>query len=1332
MNARFRGAWACHALATLACIALVPCAAFAAITSVPSLVTVTAGQTSATINLEVSTPVGGPVVPGPVTVVFAGLPPGVTTIPSPVSVTLSAATGSGSVQFQLATSAATPGGTYPLTLTTSPDVGAGVGLLTLVVQAPTFDASISPVPLSLAWGGSAPVTVTTIAGGGFSSPVTYSFGGFPAGISTGAPQTVGAPYPPATFTFSVAPRTQPGTYSGSLTATWTVAAPQTRTFPMTVVVQQPTVTAAFTPPMLALVDGGPSAQSMLGLTPGAGYSGTPSLSWGPLPAGITVAPATPTSPALPPAQSVAFTFAAKGATVGPHNLALRVTDAGAGIDVTATIVLNVSPPYDAAISVAPPSVMLSAGGTANLVVNATGLNGFTGTLDVVAPSLPSLTFSPASFTIRAGESKPVAIQASANAPPGFLSGTFVATAAGITGQRTATVSITITPRPPEITSATPPALTAGTVGTVVRLTGVNFRAGAVVTFTPAGPVVTSAAVKSETLAEIVVTTPPETKSGTYRVDLRNPDGTSTAQGTRVIVCPPSTLGAALGVPTAAIVFPRPWTAISGDERVRPRAVLATTGIGTIVGTWRLDGIPFDQFAIAVSGGLPVEVEAKMPIPLSSAGEHRLELVIEQPQRLTTEPVPVILTVESHSRLRVIAPDSAVVRGDSRPLVRWSLVPGASGYEVEIDPESSPWPVRVRVSASEWRPDGEVVAAIGAGTHRYRVAAVFPGEVRGEPTAWRPLVVANEQASSSAARVRPDRRVASPRLFRNVHLVAFSVGSLLSNDQEPEVAVGQEESAARTNTGQFAILGSASETDENEHVWGDAARLQWTGYTEILDESFAFKGTGDISGRKDLDPEYDTASESRAWQFELGAIQSGFREELRAGYSPPEFLDQSEFLSAGLARGGALAKITTPVGAFSYYDTFYDEAAGAASAYELSQQVRGAGWEAPAAANLGLLRVFGLQSRDTGDDSLSKSEADSVGLLWRKSFSPAASLVVEGAWGSLEATGSDDLDGVGVHVGLDGMSGTLTYAFNFRSVDAGLVNPANLGLTPGAVPDRIGGDLTLGKAFGARTLSMNLRRQQSGSLADGSGVDVTEDSGGIAFMTPLGAASSMMLSSSLTTISCDGDLEQFLPGTDRTMVVVGVSFSETVGRFSLSQSLGWQDVMDDVTPAFDQTVTTGSLTFAGTAGAILSMTAMLAGTRSESAPPVGVTDLLMATLQPTLRWAGPGISITPVASFTRIDSELGGTSDTEQYQVVAAWSPSWWNSLVNAQIAADWFRTSMEGFPTPSFQRRVVASVVLRWGRSWAPASPGTAPVALAMPDAAMRLAALPAHAARQR
>ncbi|MFA6955636.1 MAG: hypothetical protein WC538_07180 [Thermoanaerobaculia bacterium] len=1265
-------------------------AAFPAAASVaasPSTATVSPGDATPLITLNVGVPPG----PSVANAVFTGLPPGASVVPATV-VLLYSLTGNATATFEIVTTGATPPGTYPIVISAFPDFGAGLGMFVLIVASPDFQTSVSPNPVSVAWGGSVTTRVTTVPLFGFSSDISYAFTGLRPGITASSPQVASVPYAPLDFQISVVPRTPPGVYPASLVATWSAFGLQTRTIPFSVIVQPPTLTAAFSPPAITVAPGGTAASSAIVLTPGNGYSGTPALTWDAIPAGLEITPLTLPSPALPPTQSVPVTVRATGATPGSYQLTARAVDAVARVDAPAILVVTVSPPPDASISVLPPVLTVAAGHSAAVTVTATGTNGFAGSLDVTAPNSPQVTFQPATFTLRAGESRTVTVQAAATATPGSSVAVFSATSTALTGSRTASLALTIAAPAPEITSATPPVLTSGSLGVAMRLVGLNFKPGAVVTFTPPGPIVQSTNVASPTLAIIVVDTPAGTAVGHYRVDLRNPDGGATATGVPVLVAPASSLGAPLSVPTAAVVFPRPYTAVRPAEAVYPRAVLATTGVGTIIGTWRFDGVPFDQFVVAASGGSPVEVTSKMPIPVATSGEHRLELVVEQPQHLATEAVPIIVSVESNSGLRVLEPDDGATISLTDAMFRWTIVPGATGYEIEIVRAGNHFSTRVRLSDSRWSPAERAIATLGAGRHRFRVAAIFPGEVHGAPSQWREFVVPEVRVASSGTRCAS---CTSPS-GANFRLV-----SLQSPEAEESATSEAAQPAEPPRDWALTLLGTATATDEDALSVADAARLQLTTAGDLQDVAYFTKWTGDLSGRKDLDPEYDTAAENRAWQIEGGATQSRTREELRAGYSPPEFLDQSEFLSAGLARGGILGKVATPLGSVSLYDTFHDDAAGAVSVYDLKQRVSGAAWEAPGDTNRSLLRVFGLRARGEGTET-AETEAEAIGVFWRYVSSPALSVIVEGAHGTLDGglqPGFEDLDGSGLHLGASGARGTLAWGVNFRDVDAGMVNPANLGLSAGGVPDRVGGDLSLAKSFGTTMLSLQLGTQQSGTLADGSGANVDERSGILSLVSPVSSSVVASATASATTTEGDGEPALGLPGSDRTMLSLGVTLSETFGALSVAEALSWQDLSDDVTSAFDSTVTSGSITAGGALGQSVIVSALLSGTRSESPEPIGTTDMWLLSLQPSFNLAGASLAITPRVSYTRIDSDLGATSDTELYGLIVQWSPPWRESFFNVQVGSDWNRSSTDGLPTPDFDHRIVASLTLRWGLS---------------------------------
>jgi hypothetical protein len=168
------------------------------LSSTPPSVTVLAGSSASyTININRT---GG--FTGAVSLSASGVPAGAaaTFNPNPASTNSSALT--------VTTSTTTPAGSYPITTTGTSGSLTRTTSSTLVVQtpsAPDFTLSVSPASITVpATGGTATYTVTITPSGGFSSPVTLSASGLPAG---------------ATATFSPNPATGTSTLTVTVSST---------------------------------------------------------------------------------------------------------------------------------------------------------------------------------------------------------------------------------------------------------------------------------------------------------------------------------------------------------------------------------------------------------------------------------------------------------------------------------------------------------------------------------------------------------------------------------------------------------------------------------------------------------------------------------------------------------------------------------------------------------------------------------------------------------------------------------------------------------------------------------------------------------------------------------------------------------------------------------------------------------------------------------------------------------------------------------------------------------------------------------------------------------
>src|SRR5690606_31797560 len=275
--------------------------------------------------------------------------------------------------------------------------------------------------------------------------------------------------------------------------------------------------------------------------------------------------------------------------------------------------------------------------------------------------------------------------ASAGLAPGSYTGTLVGSSTGGAVSVPVTVVVTaLTTEPaPIIHNVSPPTVTTGSSRNVLRLRGENFAIGALVTALTPGVTVTSTRIISAAHAEVTVAVRADARPGRYELELSNPGGATTTARAALLVQRAGALSAPLAVNAVRILSPRPTQIMAPGDRVHAQALIATSGMGTIAGTWTLDGVPFERFTRVVSGSRPIEVRSSLPVPVTNTGEHRLQLVIDHPRTIGAHEVQFFQSRDSRTTLRIIAPASGAQMAPADAHVRWTLVPGAAAYDVEI-------------------------------------------------------------------------------------------------------------------------------------------------------------------------------------------------------------------------------------------------------------------------------------------------------------------------------------------------------------------------------------------------------------------------------------------------------------------------------------------------------------------------------------------------------------------------------------------------------------------------------------------------------------------------
>lgn len=270
--------------------------------------------------------------------------------------------------------------------------------------------------------------------------------------------------------------------------------------------------------------------------------------------------------------------------------------------------------------------------------------------------------------------------------------------------------------------------------------------------------------------EVFFSTAPGTPSGPRVIFVRTGGGSRVALATGsvvITVLPISYIGASVSVTTAAIVHPSSGSFLGTGDVVHARGLLAVTGTGPIRGSWSLDGVPYETFEVhANGGGLPLQVESRVPVPIGEDGEHTLELNVERPQLMTAR-IALTRVPRSAARMRLVEPVDGAVVGAARRF-RWTLVPGAQAYDVVVSDEgrTPPESRRHRAVGAEWSPSEREWAELrslarGAGGRlSWKVVPVFPGGVAGSASvagaivfvpdelAWKPGLTAHAGAGGA--------------------------------------------------------------------------------------------------------------------------------------------------------------------------------------------------------------------------------------------------------------------------------------------------------------------------------------------------------------------------------------------------------------------------------------------------------------------------------------------------------------------------------------------------------------------------------------------------------
>lgn len=360
-----------------------------------------------------------------------GLPVFATATFTPASIT-----GSGSSSLVIGTASNTPAAIYSLTVTASDGIETRSVPLTLEVDPKgNFSISISPNSASVNQGQNIGYGVTVSSSGGFTAVVALSVSGLPVGATaTLNPSSVqGSGL--VSLSIQTAADTPGGTYTFTVTGT---SGPLVRTATATLVVLAPDFSLSASPTSQT-VQIGQSTNYAVTLTPVNDYAGTVNFSVSGLPAGAT---ATFNPASITTSGTTSLLVSTSASTLaGSYPLVITGADGVRTHSITVDLEVSTQPTADFAISAAPASITVKRNSSGIETVTVTGLNGFTGTVNLSVSGLPaSVTsqFSPASVAGSGTSQLTLTVDHRAQ------QGAFPFTVTGTSGSLSHSVNVTLT------------------------------------------------------------------------------------------------------------------------------------------------------------------------------------------------------------------------------------------------------------------------------------------------------------------------------------------------------------------------------------------------------------------------------------------------------------------------------------------------------------------------------------------------------------------------------------------------------------------------------------------------------------------------------------------------------------------------------------------------------------------------------------------------------------------------------------------------------------------------------------------------------------------------
>lgn len=1280
-------------------------------------------------------------------------------MPSQPSYSWSVGDSSAVATLRIATTTATPPGTWQIQVSGGPNLG--LAAIQLVVRRPGFDVRLTPGRLQLEAGDRSRIEVRTTADPGLAD-VTYQAEGFPSFLDFGNARVASAPaFAPVGLSVSVAADAEPGVYRGgirgsspgadSVLARLTVEliAPPPPSPPP----PAPRFTGNLASAQVDLRVGG-EGRRLIVRTRGEPGLGDVTYAIEGLPSFVrTLGAEVSTSPAFP---DVSLPLELRsGARPGAYQ-GLVVGRAAGAPEVRLPFTVEVSPARAPGFRAAlvPKQVQITVGEDAEIVVRTQGEPGL-GDVTYRVEGLPSfLAISgPKIGTARAPRFGDVTLRLSADgrAVPGTYQALVRGSAAGARAVEMP-LPIQVSPPlprvlpPPRIERLAPARVTRGSTGETLEIFGSGFQAGARLEvdglasgaglradvrlgdprILSDGRIVSTLAIRSSSDGAVV------------RLRVVNPDG-QTSNAMPLVLVGRSDLSAPLAVRQAAVVFPSAGALVARDDEVRPRGVLATSGSGTIIGSWRLDGVVFDRFVVQARAGEPVDVEARVPVPVSFLGEHELVLAVESPEApetVASRPVSIVVVASKAEGFRLLTPpDGEAVGPSTPPTFRWAPSPGAHGYLVELLSADGEVLASQVAAETSWTPDPETWTGLPAGEVVWRVRPRYVGGGLGEAALGYFLLTDGVLADREARRETAWN--VRPAAWSARQTPAFRLASTADVDEQIEGLDGFGGGSDEPSSWQVDLEGTISGSDDGsvEAASESEAYVALSASVNQFRETSALQITAEGAARWNSEDEEVDGSENRSW-VALGSMgaepgSGGWRGSLALGHQGPTFLVDSEILSVGLPTEGFELGASRGSLSLGYHETTSGPAGalGTGVGEPKSRALALIYGGSDAGESGGGMRValMGVEASRPDDEFTVGADSDLLGLSadWRSAA--GVRWTAEAAWSethqSVQSVGSEMEEGGAYRVSLEQDTGDLTYGVNLFYTDPEFENPVNEGFTLGGRPGVASAEARLGRRWASSSADLTYEYlenvEQPESFVSASRQHALQ----VSWERRWGVGLSLELGGEAGMLRSEGDEDLFFAGSDQESWGLTAALSSQIGRWSLRPDLSLRRVEDRLDAERNSNVMGLGLAVFGGIGLGFTFSSHLSAISEESGADRDENDTMLVSLEPAWTFGASGFSLRTHGSYQRIDSPFQlEPLESETYRLLVSWDRDWTSSSAAFELGGEWSRTSGGFFSSDDgFVARCTASVTLRWNWNNTPRSSRSFGGSGTGPDAGMDL-----------